>query len=201
MGILNTIDRRTLVCIFSVLLWLSNPSLAKATSGVGVHTDLAWTIVDDEFIGHNNTVQLQPFNAFFVTELQRDMYLTTHIGWKTISTGASQGGVAQDIRAVELDLGLEYQWRLSKGFKPRLGAGVGYLNAHYSQRFTTDGDGYLLERFDDDNRNIFLVYLTAAHYWSISRQWNLGAHVRGSLPFSFSEINYMGIGLSALYRF
>ena len=193
--------RRLLV--LSVFLSISLPGIVSANVDmqIGYRANFSLFHVDDEVIGMNRTFLVQPFNVFSTGEIRRDLFWTSDLSWKPIKTSTASGGIAQKIAVAEIDFGLDYQWRLSRQFKPRLGVGVGYTNSRYSNRYTTDPDGFLLDRYDDDNKNNFLVYLNASHYWTISREWALGANLRGTLPFNFTAINDTSIGLSGLYHF
>ena len=187
--------------LFIVITFLPCLVFANPDQGFGYRLSFSSLSVDDVLIDTNRTSQVLPFTFFYTQGLKRDLYFYSEVAWKSFKTRAASGGVGQTINVAEVAFGLDYQYRLSRSIKPRFGIGVDYMNTTYSKRYSMDSDGFLLDRYADEKKNLFSIYLNASHYWKLSKTWDIGANARTALPFGFSDIKETSVGISGMYHY
>ncbi|ERS88338.1 hypothetical protein Q672_10805 [Marinobacter sp. EVN1] len=117
-----------------------------------------------------------------------------------IEFDAGDDGVGATVEGYQLSTILQHQFRLSRNFRPWLGVGVVSTVFESTDRYRTDGDGFLLERYDDRDDTTLSGVANAALEWELSRDWILATEARYELPFGDGLQGY-GVSAGVRYKF
>lgn len=113
---------------------------------------------------------------------------------------AGNSGVGATVKGYQLSTILQHQFRWSRSFRPWLGVGVVSTVFESTDRYRTDRDGFLQERFADRDDTTLSAVANAALEWKISRDWVLATEGRYELPFGDGLQGY-GVSAGVRYQF
>lgn len=90
--------------------------------------------------------------------------------------------VGESVSGFEVAALYQSKFRLSRHFKPWLGIGLSVAALEFNDRFTTDNQGFLAQRFDDVKKTGIAVDLSFTTETDWFKDTNTGFSFRVSLP-------------------
>ena len=138
------------------------------------------------------------FSATF--EINRINRIVTDLRYVDFDVAAGDGGIGVTVEGYQLTTALQHQFRLSRHFKPWVGGGIVSSMIETSDRFRTDSEGFLVERFDDREETTMSAVAMLGLDWDLTRDWVLAAEARYERPFSDGLEGY-GVAAGVRYRF
>ena len=94
----------------------------------------------------------------------------------------SETEIGQSVSGFDVAVLYQSRFRLSRHFKPWLGIGLSVAALEFKDRFTTDNQGFLAQRFDDTSKTGLAVDLNFTTQTDWFKDYNTGFSLRVSLP-------------------
>ena len=118
-------------------------------------------------------------------------------GFSAVSLGvdASENEINQDISGYSLYTGYQKRMSFTRDFKVWFGAALAYSNYEFSDRYSIDGDGFLLDSFEDRSVSSPSLTLSADKYFNLSESYALGFGVFADMS-SGDSLNMYGLKIS-----
>lgn len=149
--------------------------------------------------GKNTGTAFLPFNIFYANEFAPHLRFCSELFFARTDLSGTETKVGQRITQAGISTLLQQQFHLSRLFNPWLGAGPVFARIRYTQRYTKDADGYLLQRFPDRREDAIDFVFMGSQYWELNRHWSWGLNIKWNIPFE-SNLSALGVGLSILHR-
>lgn len=139
------------------------------------------------------------FGGVAAIELGRGGRLWLSAGRGAYTLKASVTEIGQDVSTTEAGLSYQSNFRVSRGFKPWLGVGIGYAASKYTNRNTSPSVGSPYGEFkaDRSTRNVAAL-LNANSEWQISQELDFGIQVQVAIT-PGKGANVIGLGAYLLY--
>jgi len=90
--------------------------------------------------------------------------------------------IGQTVSGFEIATLYQSRFRLSRHFKPWLGIGFSVASLAFKDRFVTDNQGFLAQRFDDTSKTGVAVDLNFTTQMDWFKDYDTGLSLRVSLP-------------------
>ena len=186
-----------------VLAAMSFASLAHAEDSVfrfGAHVS-GGTFRAHEIDGPSGSGTGASFGAIGVYNLDRGSRLYSTLSLSSYKTSATDVKVGQNGKDLEGTLSYQYMWRVSRGFRPWLGIGAGYLKSDYTDRHLRSASGQFSIPRPDASKNapmgLLSVNIEPASD-SENSSWTPGFQIQGGKAFS-GKAAYLRAGVYFLY--
>lgn len=137
-------------------------------------------------------------NATF--NINRINRIVTDLRYVDFDIPAGNGGLGVTVNGYQFSTMFQHQFRLARNFRPWVGGGVVSSIVDTTDRYRTDSDGFLVERFDDRSETSLAGVVSAGLEFEITRQWHLAVEARYERPFSDGLEGYGAAG-GIRYRF
>ena len=172
------------------------PPSAKPTYHFGVLAGMARSDVDEPAGGANSeTYPLLTLLGTVQFGATRRVFGQLSFNSFTLDPGVDT--VGQDVK--QTGAAVSYQARFDAGgWRPWLGAGVGYARERFQNRLTVAPDGFIAQRFPDREENAFLLALSGTMQWRVADAWDVGVHLQYDYPMQ-GEVKTLSLSLSLLY--
>jgi len=108
-----------------------------------------------------------------LVELGRDSRVMLNVNKDAYSLAASTTNVGQDVSSIGGGVSYQSILRLTRTWKPWIGAGVGYSSITYKNRYKLTPGGFSVPMANRDATDISLL-LNANSEWQFNRDWDIG---------------------------
>ena len=123
-----------------------------------------------------------------------------HMAWMRVLTPARLGRPHTDTRGFAYSIRYDYRWPWARHFHPHFHLGLEYLDMRSRERFSVDGEGFVLERYPSRaHRRLNWLVGTSYHFedygwggWVIGFDWHD--------PFGLSRVFAGGFRTFVRYR-
>jgi len=102
--------------------------------------------------------------------------------YHSLDFDGSETEIGQTVSGFEAALLYQSRFRLSRHFKPWLGIGLSVAALEFKDRFTTDNQGFLAQRFDDVTKTGVAVDFNFTTEMDWFKDYDTGFSLRVSLP-------------------
>lgn len=141
-----------------------------------------------------------PLTLSATFNINRINRIVTDLRYVDFDISAGNGGIGVTVEGYQFSSMFQHQFRIARNFRPWVGGGVVSSILETTDRFRTDGDGFLIERFDDREETSLAGVVSAGLEFEITRQWYLAAEARYEVPFSEGLEGY-GVAGGVRYQF
>ena len=181
------------LAFFTSCLFAAGSSNSDDVYRVGVSPGVYSITIDDPDGDTENASGFNFLQFIGTYNYGRDAQLFAHFFVDDYSLDPGVNTVGQDINGYGLSISYQKRLRLSRNFRPWIGAGIGMAQYDYKSRFTIDASGFLDQTFSNREENLFYITLNANTDW----QWNntidfiVSTYINSSL-----DNQYLAMGLS-----
>lgn len=169
--------KRSLCFLVVITIVLSGIYTARAEVKVGAAPAMVSFTVDDPD-GDTETVNAAvPWALAAVYDLDNKARIYTTATYFDFNLDADTDAVGQDITGYQLSCAYQRIIKLSYSFQFYLGAGVVYTSTEFENRYTVDDDGYLADRFEDREENIFSAIVDISNEWELNDSIDIGFNI------------------------
>jgi hypothetical protein len=131
----------------------------------------------------------QTGNAFtylsgvILADTGRDSRAMANLIYDKFSLSATQTSIAQDVTRTGGGISYQTMFRLSRGFKPWVGFGIGAASESYKNRYTLSPGGFSIPASPSERsiNNVF-VMLNISNEWQLNKNWDMGLHLQYEQP-------------------
>lgn len=158
---------------FLVLCSMASPALsAEDEFRFGAQTSLNSYRVDDPAgtTAGGNGLSL---SGIALVDIGRNDRLMLNINKDAYKLAASTTDIGQDVSSFGGGLSYQSMLRVTRTFKPWLGAGVGYSSITYKNRYKLTPGGFSVPMANRDATDIALL-LNANSEWQFNNNWDIG---------------------------
>lgn len=141
-----------------------------------------------------------PLTLSATFNINRINRIVTDFRYVDFDVPAGKGGLGVTVEGYQFSTVFQHQFRLARNFRPWIGGGVISSIIETTDRFRTDNDGFLIERFDDREETSLAGVISTGLEFEITRQWHLAAEARYEMPFSDGLEGY-GVSGGIRYQF
>lgn len=141
-----------------------------------------------------------PLTLSATFNINRINRIVTDFRYVDFDVAAGNGGIGVTVEGYQLTTALQHHFRLSRHFRPWVGGGIVSSMIDTTDRFRTDSDGFLVERFDDREETTMSGVAMVGMDWDLTRDWRLAAEARYERPFSDGLEGY-GVAAGIRYHF
>jgi hypothetical protein len=189
---------RFLVSGFLLLCFAASPAFSATDDPLryGVQTSMNSYHIDDP-VGQTATGSGLSLGGIALLDVGRDSRLMFNLNRDTYTLAGSSNTVGQNVSS--LDGGLSYQkmLRVSRTWKPWVGAGLGYSSTTYRNRFTVTPGGFST-LYADRTATAFAMLLNANSEWQLNRDWDMGLQAQLSKSIS-DKSGILSFGIYVVY--
>jgi hypothetical protein len=196
---------RAVLPALSALLLLSGTAMGADTNStaVGFYPQTLRISVADPAGDTPSTTTTSFLSAYSQYALGRDrrgtVLLTRYTATYDDTGGDQVGGQVSSTLMTGL---YEWRWRLSRTFKPWIGAGVSVARHSYTDRYQTDNDGLLDKRLSDRTASDISLTVSVGHTWFVTDNLAAGARATHTEPIlADAEVRTSSLGLLVAYYF
>ncbi len=108
-------------------------------------------------------------------EFGRDSRLMININKDAYSLEASTSNVGQNVSSMGGGVSYQSKWRVSRTWKPWIGAGLGYTSTTYKSRYTfTSPSQQFKYLYADRSATDVALLLNANSEWQFNKDWDIG---------------------------
>jgi hypothetical protein len=183
-----------------LLLGLASlPTAASDTFRFGVLPSLsAYNVTDpDGPTATNSAASL--LSAVMFVEHGRDGRIMFQVVQDKFSLNASTTDIGQDVTSLEFLAAYQWQFRVTRGWKPWIGIGAGYANESFENRYTMTAGGFLGNTYPNRNLNDYKLILNTSTEWPVGKDWDMGIHLQFEEPISSDGIRTIRLGFYVVY--
>ena len=166
---------RSTIC-FLVLCSVVAPVLAAENDPLrfGVQTSLNSYRIDDP-VGPTAGGTGLSLSGIALYEFGRDSRMMINVNKDAYSVAASTSNIGQDVSSMGGGVSYQSKWRVSRTWKPWLGAGLGYTSTTYKNRytFTSPSQQFKYLYAERSATNVALL-LNANSEWQYNKDWDFG---------------------------
>ena len=184
------------VC-FLVLGFIASPAQsAEDEFRFGAQTSLNSYRVDDP-AGTTARGNGLSFSGIALVDVGRDSRVMLNINKDVYTLDASTTNVGQDVSSAGGGLSYQSMLRVSRTWKPWVGAGLGYTSTTYKNRFKfTPGQNKIL--YADRKATDIAVLLNANSEWQFNRDWDIGLQAQFAKSIS-DKLSTFRVGIYVVY--
>jgi len=102
--------------------------------------------------------------------------------YQSLDFEGSETEIGQSVSGFDVAVLYQSRFRLSRHFKPWLGLGVSVAALEFKDRFTTDNQGFLAQRFENASKTGLAMDLNFTTQTDWFKDYNTGFSLRVSLP-------------------
>ena len=158
---------------FLVLGFIASPAQsAEDEFRFGAQTSLNSYRVDDP-VGTTAVGNGLSISGIALVDVGRDSRVMLNINKDAYTLAASTTNVGQDVSSAGGGLSYQSMLRVSRTWKPWVGAGLGYTSTTYKNRYKLTPGGFSVPMANRDATDISLL-LNANSEWQFSRDWDIG---------------------------
>jgi hypothetical protein len=125
-----------------------------------------------------------PLSAIGIFDFGRDSRIFAHIYSTSFTLRASTSDIGQDVKVFGINGSYQMMLRLTRGFRPWVGLGLGYASESYTARHRITSEGYLAPGSPYQSRTVdsYTGILNASNEWKLNRDWDIGIHLQVEEP-------------------
>lgn len=154
--------------------------------------------VNDSVGDSKKTPLFSPFNVFYSDKIRIDSRYWVELSLINSQLNATDTEVGQDVAIYGFNSSYQKRFRLTRKFKPWLGAGISYLSVKSRLRHTVDQSNFLADEFPNLALNNIDLHFVGSNYWKFNNQWHIGA-VASFTPAILGDVFLFNVGLSVSY--
>ena len=117
-------------------------------------------------------------DVVFMYDYSRDYRLLAMAKQHSYTLNASPINIGQDVDHTGLDATIQKNFRLSRSFKPWIGAGVGYASEKYEPRYRVTPTGFLSVVYPDRKETGIALIANASAQWASFADTQTGIHLQ-----------------------
>ncbi|MCP4492571.1 MAG: hypothetical protein GY820_35485 [Gammaproteobacteria bacterium] len=190
---------KTRVILVTLMILLSsNVKAVESDIRVGYLPSLVNLGVDDPNGSTNTASEVQYLGAMAIYEMSRNDRLYAYITLYDFELDAGQNKIGQEVESTSLAIYYQSNFKLSRSFKPWLGAGAVINIASYTNRYDTDIDGYLLNNYADRDDTSVSLGLSASKEWEFNDSFSWGLNLEYLVPIG-DTLEGFTVGVSLIY--
>lgn len=144
----------------------------------------AVSAVDDPAGSTELKVHPSYLNGIATIPYGRDRRIFTQIFYNEFDLDQSRNKVGAKTKSLGLNTSYQWKLRLSRQWKPWIGAGLGFSSDSFENRFLLDQDGFVMQRFLDREDEAINLILNASMTLKRMNFFDLGGHVQVDVPIS-----------------
>ena len=162
--------------------------------GTTAHAERDWHIgwlggvtnysIDDPFGPTQSKSKFLWKDVVGLYDLSRDRRVFGMLSDNSYTVDASPTEIGQDAARKAGLLAYQFNFRLSREFKPWVGLGVGYASESYKPRYTVTSTGFLKAHFPDRDVDGAFVLANASAQWPFAGGTAAGIHLQYEHGFS-----------------
>lgn len=173
--------------IFLMVAVLVVSNVANAASSDAFRFGLMPTISIYTVVDPNGPTA--PGNGFsylsgvMLADAGRDSRVMAHLIYDKFSLAATTKNIAQDVTRTSGSISYQSMLRLTRGWKPWLGAGIGQASETYKNRYRLTPGGFSSPLADQERsvNNVFILVNTSTE-WQVNKQWDMGVNLQYEHP-------------------
>jgi hypothetical protein len=157
----------------------------------GPYVGASYTAVDDPDGSTERSAALSRIGVVSAYTLNRKTMVESEVFYHSDSYSASRSDIGQKVKGIGLAAQYYRNLPLTRSFQPWVGAGLSLNNFKYSDRYTTESEGFLAQRFEDRNSQeidllISVKLITAedrnvSYFYRVSYEYPLDTGIQGVL--------------------
>ena len=163
----------------ALLLWL--PVAECAPVSLGVIGGVARLAVSDPQ-GPTRPAEVPDLALAARIGWGRDTRFLLEVGRNTATLSAGPVDVGEHVERTAGRISYQERWRVSYGWKPWLGVGLGYVRENDTLRHTVDSGGFLAAAFPDRSYASVDAVFSADSEWRWTHGWRVGIALRFEAP-------------------
>ena len=164
----------------------------------GLQTSLNNYTIDDP-VGKTAAATGVSLSGIALYDVGRESRLMFNINKDSYSVAESNVNVGQDVSSIGGGLSYQTMLRVSRSWKPWIGAGLGYTSTSYTHRKIYTSPAMLFSTtYADRNTSDAELLLNANSEWSLDRSWDIGLQLQFAKAFS-NKSNSLRVGIYAVY--
>lgn len=187
------------VVVGLLLAAIALPAAARDSFRFGILPNLAAYKVTDPNGPVESTTGFAPLTAIMFAEAGRDGRLMFQGAYDSFSLNHSTTNIGQDVTSIRGDVSYQMLVRVTRGWKPWFGVGLGYANETYKDRYTLTSGGFLGTRYPDRTKSAFDVLINASSEWKVNKNWDMGVHLQLEQPTGSDSMRILRLGIYAVY--
>ena len=187
------------ILVSALLLAASLPASADDAFRFGLLPGFSVYEVTDPDGPVDSATGLSALSVVMLAEVGRDSRLMLHSSYESFSLDHSVTNIGQDVTSIRGDLSYQMLVRVTRGWKPWFGVGLGYANESYKDRYTLTPGGFLGTRYPDRTKSDFSAVLNVSSEWRVNRDWDMGVHLQLDQPTGSDGLRVIRLGLYAVY--
>ncbi len=155
--------------------------------------------VDDPDGNTETSSDAQLLSGFLFYSLDRDTRVAAIVTKYDFELAPGFGKIGQDVESTSIAIFYQSQFKWHRHFKPWLGIGGVFNFDKFTNRVTTDEDGFLVGSYDDREETTVNLGLIASKEWSISDTFELGLNIEYLVSLG-DTLEGFTVGMSFLYK-
>lgn len=165
----------------------------------GINVYYSTLSIDDQNGPTEKVSQFSPLNFYYSDKLSLDTRYWTEMYYDYATLPAGGNNIGQRVSIYGFGGAWQKRFRFTNEIKPWVGLGLSYARVDTNARHTMDEDGFLKQRFSDQQVNNIDLYFVASNHWKLNQQWDLGAVTR-IVPPLVGDVLLFSVGVSASYH-
>lgn len=163
-------------------------TVSVISSSAPAHADRNWHIgwmggiiqptVSDPAGPTDSTSTTQWKDVVFMHDYSRDYRLLAMAKQHSYTLDASPTNIGQDVDHTGIGVTVQKNLRLTRSFKPWIGAGLGYASETYEPRYLVTPTGFLSVRYPDRKQTGVAVIANATAQWASLASTQTGVHLQ-----------------------
>lgn len=124
-------------------------------------------------------------SGVLIADAGRDARVIGHLIYDKFSLAATTENIAQDVTRMGGNISYQTLLRLTRSWKPWLGAGIGQASETYKNRYRITPGGFSAPLAEPERtaNNVFLLINTSTE-WEFNKQWDVGFQLQYEHPIS-----------------
>jgi outer membrane protein W len=155
---------------------------ASESFRVGWMPTLTATSINDPNGPTEDNISATLVQGVGIFDMGRDARIFVDTYYDSYEVGATTTNIHNSVTSFGVNASYQWNFRITRSFKPWLGVGVCYSNDTYTDRYTVTPGGLLANAYPERTVDTFSVVLNASMDWRLNRDWNMGLHLQFEQP-------------------
>jgi hypothetical protein len=191
-------EMRSILVILSLCFATSALAADDKTFRFGVQTSLNSYKIDDP-AGKTAGGSGLSFSGIALVDVGRESRVMLNLDRDSYSVAGSNVNVGQDVSSIGGGLSYQKMLRISRSWRPWIGAGLGYSSATYSNRYVFTSPAMQFKTLYGDRKTTeTLLLLNANSEWQYSRDFDIGLQAQFSKAIS-DKSSTLRVGIYVVY--
>lgn len=138
-------------------------------------------------------------SGVMLADAGRDSRVMAHLIYDKFSIAATTENIAQEVTRMSGSITYQSMLRLTRGWKPWLGAGIGQATETYKNRYRLTPGGFSVPLTEQERNvnNVFLLVNTSTE-WQVNKEWDMGVQLQYEQPIGDGSTVFR-VGIYAVY--